>query len=476
MQRLTGADATFLYGETANSRMEIASVVVGDATGLPRGEELLEHSRAYLEPRLHLAPPLRRRLVRVPLALDHPVWIEDPDFDLEFHLRHIALPAPGSMTQLGDFVGRVLSRPLDHGRPLWELYVVEGVEGDRIALVIKTHHAAVDGIAGFELLTSLIDFEADAPPPPPPEQPWEPEPVPTDVELIAGATANLVRQPLRGLKAARRVARAAVESRRRTGSATTALVGSGGAPPTPFNGSLGPHRRVRFLDLSLSHAKTIKEAAGVKLNDVVLAAVGGGLRRYLERHDALPVEPLVAFVPVSTRGEGDGDANSTAMVHVPLATDLADPGMRLKTIAKDAAEAKAVHAELGPSFLVDISELSGPAVAAAAFRLGEITRINERTRISGNVVVSNIPGSPVPLWTAGARIERLYPLGPLADGSGLNITLLSYLDNLGFSFVADREMVPDLDDLVDDVAAAFGELMAIFSPPVRSTPADAARS
>ena len=476
MQRLTGADATFLYGETANSRMEIATVVVGDATGLPRGEELLEHSRAYLEPRLHLAPLLRRRLVRVPLALDHPVWIEDPDFDLEFHLRHIALPAPGSQTQLGDLVGRVLSRPLDRSRPLWELYVVEGVEGDRIALVIKTHHAAVDGVAGFELLTSLIDFEADAPPPPPPERQWEPEPVPSDVELIVGATANLVRQPLRGLKAARRVARAAVESRRRTGSATTGLVGTGGAPPTPFNGPIGPHRRVRFLDLSLSHAKSMKEAAGVKLNDVVLATVGGGLRRYLERRDELPVEPLVAFVPVSTRDEGDADANRTAMVHVPLATDLADPGIRLKTIARDAAEAKAVHADLGPSFLIDISELSGPAVAAAAFRLGELTRINERTRISGNVVVSNIPGSPVPLWTAGAPIERIYPLGPLADGSGLNITLLSYLDNLGFSFVADRELVPDLDDLVDDVASAFGELMAVFSPPVPSTRAGAAGS
>jgi diacylglycerol O-acyltransferase len=220
----------------------------------------------------------------------------------------------------------------------------------------------------------------------------------------------------------------------------------------------------------------VKEAAGVKLNDVVLAAVGGGLRRYLERRGELPVEPLVAFVPVSTRGEGDDDANSTAMVHVPLATDMADPGVRLKTIARDSAEAKAVHADLGPSFLIDISELSGPAVARAAFRLGGITRINERTRISGNVVVSNIPGSPVPLWTAGARIEHLYPLGPLADGSGLNITLLSYLDTLGFSFVADREMVPDLDDLVDDVASAFGELMAVFSPPVRSTRAASAGS
>jgi WS/DGAT/MGAT family acyltransferase len=464
VQRLTGSDATFLYGETATSRMEIASVVVADGSGLPRGEALLEHARAYLEPRLHLAPLLRRRLVPVPFSLHHPVWIEDPDFDLDFHLRHVALPSPGSSTQLGDLVGRVLSRSLDRGKPLWELYVVEGLADDRVALVVKTHHAAVDGIAGFELLTSLVDLEADAPPPAPPEQPWTPEQVPSDVELVAGAMQELVRQPVRGLKAAARLARTGVTSRRRTGSATAGLVGRGGAPPSPFNGHLGPHRRVRFLDVSLPVARAVKDAAGVKLNDVVLAAVAGGLRRTLERSDELPDEPLVAFVPVSTRGDGDDAANRTAMVHVPLASDLTDPGVRLKTIATDAAEAKSVHAELGPSFLVDISELSGPAVAAAAFRLGEITRINERTRLSGNVVVSNIPGSPVPLWTAEAPIERLYPIGPLADGARLNITLLSYLDTLGFSFVADRDMAPDLDALVADVQASFDELAEIYAP------------
>jgi diacylglycerol O-acyltransferase / wax synthase len=476
VQRLTGADATFLYSETANARMEVASVVIGDGRGLPRGEALLDHARAYLEPRLHLAPLLRRRLVRVPLALDHPVWIEDPDFDLEFHLRHSAIPAPGSMKQLGDVVGRIMSRPLDQNRPLWEMYVIEGLEDDRIALLCKTHHAAVDGVAGFELLTSLIDFEPDAAPPPPPDTPWEPERIPTDVDLVAGAAANLVRQPVRGLKAARRLARTTIDSRRRTGSATTALVGRGGAPPTPFNGTIGPHRRVRFLDIPLSSAKAVKDAAGVKLNDVVLATVAGGLRRYLLRHEALPIEPLVAFVPVSTRGAGGDGANETAMVHVPLHTDLTDPGVRLRSIASDAAEAKALHNELGPTFLVDISELSGPAVAAAALRLGGITRIIERTRIGGNVVVSNIPGSPVPLWTAGAEITALYPLGPLTDGMGLNVTLISYLDKLGFGFVADRELVPDLDDLVDDVGAAFGELTAVFSPPVPSARAAAARS
>lgn len=462
MERLTGADATFLYGETANARMEIATCIVADASTLPRGEALLDHARAYLEPRLHLAPLLRRRLVPVPLALDHPVWIEDPDFDIEYHLRLAAVPSPGSLTQLADLVARIVSRPLDRSRPLWEMYVVEGIEGDRLALLTKTHHAAVDGVAGVQLMTSLIDLAEDAPPPPPPSEPWQPDHVPSDLELLVGATANLARQPLRGLKAARRIVRSTVEARRTTGSATSAAIaGRTGAPPTRFNGPLGPHRRVRFFDLDLDAVKAVKRGAGVKLNDVVLGVVAGGLRRYLDRHGELPVEPLVAFVPVSTRDEGDDGGNRTAMIHVPLATDLADPSVRLATIAAASQQAKSTHAELGPSFLVDISELSGPAVAAASFRVAALTRLNERARIGGNVVVSNIPGSPIPLWTAGARIEHIYPIGPLTDGTGLNITLLSYLDRLGFSVIADRELVPDIDDLVGDLQASADELFSL---------------
>jgi len=462
MQRLTGADATFLYGETANSRMEVTSVLVGDASGLPRGEALLDHARAHLEPRLHLAPMLRRRLVRVPLELDHPVWVDDADFDLEFHLRHAALPAPGTMDQLGDFVARILSRSLDHGRPLWEMYLIEGIEGDRMALVTKTHHAAVDGVAGFQLLASLVDFEAGASPPPPPDEPWQPERLPSEVELLAGAAANLARQPLKGLKAARRIARSTIDARRATGSATAAA-GLTGAPATRFNHALGPHRRLRFLDLSLSQMKRVKDEAGVKLNDVVLGVVAGGLRRYLDRHGELPSEPLVAFVPVSTRDEGDDSSNRTAMIHVPLATDLADASVRLQSIAKSSAEAKANHTALGPSFLVDISELSGPAIANASFRLAEWTRINERARIGGNVVVSNIPGSPIPLWTAGSEVERIYPIGPLAEGTALNITLASYLDTLGVSILTDRELVPDLDVLVADLRASAEELLDLYT-------------
>lgn len=466
MKRLTGADATFLYMQTPNSYSEIAACIVVDARALPSGEALLEHSMAWLEPRLHLAPHLRRKLVRVPLELDHPVWIEDPHFDLEYHVRHVALPGPGSLDQLGDLVGRLLSRPLDHSRPLWELYVVEELEHDQAAYFLKTHHAAVDGVAAFALVASFVDLTPDAPLPPRPEQPWEPEAVPSDLELVGRATLNLARQPLRGLKAIRRLGRSVRQAQTRHGDAMAAL-GQSGAPPTRFNQPIGPHRRVRYLNLPLDEVKAIKTASGTKLNDVVLAVVGGGLRRYLDRHGELPLEPLVAFVPVSDRGgESTEEAtagNQTSMVHVELATDEPDAAARLKRIAAASDEAKSRHADLGPSVFVDLTEFGGPALANASMRVMEALRLAERMRFGGNVVVSNIPGPSFPLYTAGAAITALYPLGPVVQGSGLNVTLLSYLDHLGFSIVADRDLVPDLDDLVADLRASYEELAAALA-------------
>ena len=430
---------------------------------MPRGDDFLATARAYLEPRLHLAPLLRRRLVRVPFELDHPVWIEDPDFDIDYHLRHIAVPHPGRMDQLGDVVGRLLSRPLDHSRPLWELYLIEGLADDRAALFVKTHHAAVDGIAAFNLVAATTDLEKDAPPPPPPDTPWEPDAAPSDLALVAGATANLARQPLRAMKAARRITRTTLNARRRHGSAS-AVIGTFGAPPTRFNETIGPHRLTRFLDLPLDAIKQAKEEHGVKLNDVVLGVVGGGLRRYLDRHGELPERSLLAFVPVSVRGDEDDAGNSTAMVHVELATDVSNPALRLRRIADAMIVAKARFADLGPSPVIDLTEPLGSPLAYASFRLAEALRLNERTRLGGNVVVSNIPGPPVPLYTSGMPIERMYPIGPLTQGTGLNITLLSYVDTLCFAVVADRDLVPDLDDLVDDLRASFDELATVRVP------------
>jgi diacylglycerol O-acyltransferase / wax synthase len=319
----------------------------------------------------------------------------------------------------------------------------------------------VDGVAAFSLVASFVDLAPDAPPPPPPDAPWEPETVPSDTELVGRAMVNLARQPLRGLKAVRRLARSMYRAQTRHGDAMAGLVQSG-VPPTRFNEPIGPHRRVRYLDIPLDEVKAAKVASGTKLNDIVLAVVAGGLRRYLDRHGELPDEPLVAFVPVSGRG-GDSsgiEGNQTSMVHVELATDEADAASRLKRIAAASSEAKARHDDLGPSLFVDLTEFGGPALANASLRLMETMRLAERTRFGGNVVVSNIPGPSFPLYTAGAPITRLYPMGPVVQGGGLNITLLSYLDNLGFSIVTDRDLVPDLDDLVGDLQDSFHELAA----------------
>lgn len=447
--------------QSPTAHMEIAAIIEIDASGLPSGEALLEHARDWLERRLHLAPLMRRRLVHVPFELDHPLWIEDPSFDLEYHIRHASLPPPGTMEQLGDFAGRILSRPLDHTRPLWELYVIEGLAGNRGALLLKSHHAAVDGVAAFALITSLVDLTADAPPPPPPDRPWYPERIPTDIELIAGAGANLARQPLRGLKALRRLVQTTIAAQRDHGSALH-LLGDTSAPETRFNGVIGPHRRVRYLDVSLQEAKALKSAAGVKLNDVVLGIVAGGLRHYLDRHDELPDASLIAFVPVSGRTTVGTEGNDTSNVHIELATDEPDPKTRIKRIAAAAETAKARHADLGPSPLVNLSEFGGPALAAITLRAVDAARLSERTRMAGNVVVSNIPGPDFPLYTAGAPITGIYPMGPVAQGAALNITLLSYLDRLGFSIVADRELVPDLDQLVTDLHNSYNDLCDAF--------------
>jgi diacylglycerol O-acyltransferase / wax synthase len=453
----------FLYAETRRTPMEVATCIVVDAAGQPRGDALMRHVRDHLEARFHLAPLFRRRLVRVPFELDHPVWIEDPEFDLGYHLRHLVLADPGSLEQLADVAASVLSRPLDHSRPLWELHVIEGLEHDRAALIVKTHHAAIDGVAGFELLSALIDLEPDATAPTLPTTPWQPDRQPSELELVLGATADLARQPLRALKAARRLVLGAVRSQRR-GHSPLAVLGATSAPATRFNRRVAPDRHLRFAELDLSEVRAVKDAAGVKINDVVLAVVGGALQRYLARRAELPDRSLVAFVPVTLRVEGSAGANLTSVVYVELGTDEVDPQRRLARVAAAARDAKAAHAEVGPPALVDLTELTGPSLGAVIGRLVATARFNERTRMAGNVVVSNIPGVDMPLYAGGAMVEQLFPIGPITDGTGLNVTLLSYRDRLELAVLSDRDALPDPDVLVGDLRAAHEELHRAVIP------------
>jgi WS/DGAT/MGAT family acyltransferase len=337
------------------------------------------------------------------------------------------------------------------------MYLIEGLADGRAALFMKTHHAAIDGVAGFELLSTLIDLSPDAPAPEPPATPWVPDREPTELELVIGAGADLVRQPVRAFKAARRLAIGAVRLQRR-GASPAAALGATSAPRTPFNVQVTAQRSLRFAELDFGEVKAVKEAAGVKVNDVVLAVIGGGLRRYLQRRDELPARSLVAFVPVTLRTDGSQGANLTSVMYVELGTDEADPRLRLERVVASAGDAKAAHAETGPPAIIDLTELTGPTLGALTGRLVAATRFNERTRMGGNVVVSNIPGVDVPLYASGASIERIFPIGPIADGTGLNITMLSYCGRLNLAVMGDRTALPDPGVLADDIRAAHDEL------------------
>jgi diacylglycerol O-acyltransferase len=464
MQRLSGADATFLYLQTPTSHMEVGAVLVVDPRGLDVAD-LYDRFRSSVAARLHLVPPFRRRLVHVPFELDNPRWIEDPDFDLDYHLHRGALPSPGGRDELTAFAASVMSRPMDRSRPLWEMHLVEGLEGGRVAVVSKTHHAAIDGVSGAELIASLVDLSPDAADPEPPPEEWRAEEEPGDLALVADSMATLVRQPLRGIRSTQRLARAVVKDQlgRRAGSVTS----FSDAPMTRFNVAVTPRRRLELLDLSLDDVKRVKNATGTKVNDVFLAVCGGALRAYLERHAELPDQSLVAFVPLSTRPDDQKDAlgNQVSVMFATLATDVKDPLERLHAISASTAMAKEQHQAVGAATLTDWTEIGGPTVAALAGRVISRLGVNQRLRASGNVVISNVPGPPFPLFVAGGTLDAIYPMGPCADGSALNITLFSYQDHLHIGLSADHDAVPDLADFAADMTAALADLLAASGAP-----------
>lgn len=464
MERLSGFDATFVYAESPVSRFEIASCVVVDPPSslVPYAFDAV---REVILQRLHLAPRMRQRLVHVPLELDRPVWVDDPDFDVCNHLKRGALPAPGGQEELEHYIEDLLSRPLARDRPLWELHVIEGLEGNRIAGLVKTHHAAVDGVAGFEMLTTFLDETPDATPVDGDAELWRPERLPSRLSLMAGAVPGLVTQPMRSAQLFTGLARGAWR-RRGAGSGTTdpgvdrsARVGRADAPPTPFNTKITGARRVALVDLDFDEVRQIGTGADATINDVLVAAVGGAVREYLLRHDELPERPLVAFVPVSTRGEGGDGGNSTSLMYASMGTHVADPAERLQLVRASTRRSKSAHQRGGAGVPTDLTAVAGPQAAAAIGRVLGEGRLSERLRLGGNVVVSNIPGPSEQLYLAGVPVERLYPFGPVIEGNALNVTVLSYRRrHLSLGVVADRRAVPDLEQLGADLRASFDEL------------------
>ncbi|MBA3654447.1 MAG: wax ester/triacylglycerol synthase family O-acyltransferase [Actinobacteria bacterium] len=461
MQRLTGMDATFLYTETTAAHMHVTGVSIFDPSSVPGGYQFSK-VRDLVENRLQLLPPFRRRLAEIPFGLHHPLWIEDPDFDLDFHIRRAALPAPGGERELAEFAAEVNSRPLDRTRPLWEMYVIEGLENGLIATVTKTHHAAIDGVSGAELTVNLLDLEPEPMVVPPEDPPWQPDKVPTDLELVGFALASLARQPVAAVKAARRTAEMAITLRRRNREpGITPPPAPFSAPKTSINVSITPHRRVAFSEVSLDDVKMVKNALGGTVNDVVLAICSGALRRYFEERKELPDEPLVAMVPISVRTEDQKGAmgNRVSSMFVNLNSDIDDPVKRLLAIQDGTKDAKDQEKAVSAEALTDWTEFAAPAVAARAFRLLSNTRILDRARPIFNVTISNVPGPNFPLYSAGARMVAMYPLGPILDGGALNMTCMSYMGSMFFGLNADRDAVPEVDRIAAYLNDALAELV-----------------
>ncbi|GIU87412.1 MAG: diacylglycerol O-acyltransferase [Acidimicrobiia bacterium] len=460
MHRASGLDAAFLALETPAAHMHVLGVAVVDPATAPHG---FSHAavRDLLDTRLPLIPPLRRRLVEVPLGLHAPMWIDDPDFDLDFHLRRAALPAPGGEAELEAFVADVASRPLDRSRPLWEAWVVEGLEHGHFAFVAKLHHALIDGASGVEILATLFDLEPQAAPriEDAIELPWNPEPVPGELEMVVRAGLSFVQRPLQFVRAANNLGRGVLRAVQRAREHQLDVALPLTAPRLSMNRTITPHRKVAFASIPLEDVKFVKNALGVTVNDVVLAVTAGALRTYLDRRDELPDRPLVAAVPTNVRSADErAVGNRVSAMFAALPVDVADPLGRVEAVRRSTAGAKEVHEVVGGTTLEEWAEVAAPLVFSRAMRLYARLRVGERLRPPVNLVVSNVPGPPFALYLAGARLVSLHPLGPIFDDCGLNLTVMSYLDHVDFGFLACRELVADLDELARAVPDALVEL------------------
>ena len=459
MQRLSGLDATFLYLETPTLHMHVAMTAVFDPSTMPGGYSF-DKVKEFIGNRVHLIPPFHQRLVEVPFRLNHPLWVKDPEFDLDYHVRRIGAPAPGGPAELGRVAGQIASTPLDRSRPLWEAWVVEGLADDNVALVAKVHHCGVDGSAGAQFMVHLFDLEPDAEGPDGPT-PIETETVPSDGELMYHAAASRMRQRLNIVPLVGKTISSAatlIASRNSADRPSGALPLT--APATPFNAAISAKRNVAFSRVPLADMKAIKNAADATVNDVVLAICSGTLRRYLESKGELPDAPLLAVCPVAVTPDdkAGASANSVSAMFTSLASDISDPALRLAVISENTKGAKEDHNAIGADMLQGWTEFAAPNTFALASRLYSSMNLADRHRPIHNLVISNVAGPPFPLYFAGAELQAAYPMGPVMEGAGLNVTVMSYRDSVDFGFMVCDELLPDVWDLADCVEPAFTEL------------------
>jgi diacylglycerol O-acyltransferase / wax synthase len=459
--RLNALDESFLHLEQPDTPMHVGALTVFEGPQFfdAAGHFRLAEVRELVASRLHLIPRFRRRIVNVPFGAGRPVWVDDDRFDISFHVRLTALPRPGSRAQLLTLTERIQSQLLDRHRPLWELWFVEGLEDGHVALIQKTHHALVDGVSGVDVATVLLDFERepmilDAPA-------WEPEPEPDPADLLFDSVAERVGDPAALVSSVRRLfAAPRVALERATHVARTlSTLGAGGvvAPRTSLNDSVGRHRRLTTVQVTLDDVKTVRRVLGGTINDLILAGVGGGLRRLLEERDELePGLTLKVYCPVSVRGESEHMrlGNRLSAMFVPLAVAEPDPVVRLRTAQTTTADLKERGQPLGAAFLVGLTEYAAPTLLGLGARLAH-------SQPFFNLMVSNVPGPQTPLYCMGARMLEAYPIVPLARNLTISIAILSYCGQLHFGVFADRDRAPDLEVLAQGIEDSFAELTKI---------------
>ncbi|MDC8754802.1 wax ester/triacylglycerol synthase family O-acyltransferase [Erythrobacter sp. sf7] len=462
-------DASFVALETRNSPMHIGSILVYNPQTAPGGFVRFKDILQFIGERAQLSRTMRQRLVRVPFDLDYPYWVEDPDFDLEYHVRHVALPKPGDWRQLCIQAARIFARPLDLARPPWEFTVVEGLDNipgfakGSFAMVTKVHHAAIDGMSGIDLMEALHTLRPNDPPPATPDN-WKPERIPNPIELLGKSYFNAVTNPLKQLEVAAKAAPGLAKAIKGLVVKDFTVSADLIAPKSRFNRKISPHRVVEGRSFKLADIKAIRALSeGAKVNDVFLAIIGGAMRRYLLAKDDLPKKTLTAMAPISVRSSREkGDmGNQVAAMIAPLGTHIEDPAERLAFVHSQTANSKAMSDAVGARNMTEMSKVSPALFMALGAQL--YTRLglaNRGVAPPFTTVVTNVPGPPVPIHFTGARLESMMGLLCLTDGLGLGHVVQSYVEEATIAFTADRVLLPDPDFYAECIEDSFAALLA----------------
>ena len=453
MEQLPGSDAVFLSMDTATVYAHVGALTVLDPSDASSFS--FARIREVVNERVREIPRFMQRLRRVPLDLDRPYLVEDPHFGIDNHLHRIAVPSPGSMRELGELAGHLHAQHLDRRKPLWEMWFIEGVEGGKVALYVKTHHCLIDGASGIGLGEMLYDMSPDPPPrKPAPKKPRRKQTrEPSDLALATRGLLSAMRTPGRLTRYGFQMARQLATMRPYLNAPE--MPSFTGVPQVSFNAPLGPRRALACASVPLADVKDLKKHYDVKLNDVVLELTASAVRRYLAARKELPRESLVVAVAVSTRTEGDASlGNQVTSMFVSWATDVADPAERLLRIHKNVSKAKEMEKALRAREIQAIGDTAPPRLINLAWRALAAAGVPA----PANLMVSNVPGPPMPLYIAGARIECMYPMSILAPTQGLNVTVISYRGNIDFGFIVDPELVPEPWDLAEGIPLALEEL------------------